>query len=203
MVLINDKPMISSKKIMLGRGLQPLLSGEQMSQVSCARKETHPDWVRVDDAKDKLSRFAKDYYQQRYPGCEIGTGAECNENLGFWCDKAVGVCFRVQAKAANWPEDTLVIANISDYFDREREDVLSELFDFLTMIRHEVGFYSLGFENPGMALMSLIKRFGFEKIEHSEDYWTISMAALKERIEAGSIYYYDSIAKQAAKNGLK
>ncbi|MDG9856954.1 hypothetical protein N5C93_23410 [Pseudomonas nitroreducens] len=174
-----------------------------MSNLLCARKETHPDWVSVTDAKNKLSQLAQDYYQQRYPGCKINFGAEYKENVGFFCDKALGVYFRVQSVATNWPADTLVIANISHLFDREYGDVLSELFGFLIMIRHEVGFYNLGFENPGMALMSLIKRFGFEKIEHSEDYWTISMVALKERTEAGSIYHYDSIAKQAAKDGLK
>lgn len=171
---------INGKKIMLGEGLQNLLEG-QFSLLSHAQKETHPEWVSVADAKRKLIHLVQEYYQQSYPSCKISFGAEHSENVSFFCEKMLWVYFRVQSKASSWPEDTLVIANISVACNRRCGDVLSELFDFLIAIQGEVGFFNLGFEHPGMDLIYLIKNFGFEMIENSEEYWTISMVALKER----------------------
>ncbi|MDM8347677.1 hypothetical protein P8H27_02030 [Pseudomonas sp. sp1636] len=151
-----------------------------------ARKAIHPDWVRVQGAKDKFSKLAQEFYEQRYPGCEVTFGVPNRENIRFHCNKALDVYFRVQARGASWPEDTLVIANVYNVYGIESKGPLLELFDFIIMAQEEVGYFNLGFEFPGKHEVPLIKQFGFKRLEHLAGGWTISIVALKEVIDAGS-----------------
>ncbi|MCO6060402.1 hypothetical protein NG726_27585 [Pseudomonas sp. MOB-449] len=183
-----DKPKSRNKKVGLGQGLKPLLSDEQASPRSDARKAPHPDWVPVPDAISKLSQLIQAFYQQRYPGCAVSFGIEHTENINFCCDQSLDVYFRVQARGAGWPEDTLVIACVRNLSGMESRNKMLELLNFLIIARKDVGYFNLGFENPGKLEAPLIKKFGFEELEGSEGRWTISIAALKDCICAGSKY---------------
>lgn len=180
------KPRSSNKKIGLGRGLESVMDDDQKSPALRAHKATHPEWVLVPDAKDKFSQLAQEFYEQRYPGCEVTFGVLHNENIRFCCNAALDVYFRVQAGGAGWPKDTLVIANIYNVRDSEGKEPLLELFEFIIRAQKEVGFFNLGLEFPGKHEVPLIKQFGFKKLKHLAGCWTISVAALKEVIDAGS-----------------
>lgn len=179
------KSEVRNKKLGLGQWLQPLLGDDHALVPLQVNKTTHPDWVRVPDAKDKFSQLAQTFYERRYPGCEVVFGVEHRENVLFCCDRVLEVYFRVQAYGTNWPRDTLVIANIYNAHAKGNADPLLELFDFVIMAQEEVGYFNLGFEFPGEREAPLIKYFGFEKVADLDGGWSISIAALKERIGAG------------------
>ena len=181
------KSEVRNKKLGLGQWLQPLIGDDHALVPLRVNKTTNPDWVRVPDAKDKFSRLAQAFYERRYPDCEVVFGAKHRENVRFCCDKALDVYFRVQASGTNWPSDTLVIANIYDVYANESVDPLLELFDFVIMVQEEVGYFNLGFEFPGEREAPLIKYFGFKEVADMDGGWSISIAALKERIDAGPI----------------
>jgi hypothetical protein len=177
-----DKFKSYTKKVGLGQGLEALLKPDFTSAPTRVHEETNPDLVLVSGAKGKFIQLAKDFYEQIYPGCKIYSGVEMGENINFICGDFLRIYFRVQAEGAFWPSDTLVIANI--YYTSA--DSLLELLSCIIVAHKEVGYCKLGFESPGKREMHLIKRFGFEHSEKFPRRWTISIAALEERIAAGS-----------------
>lgn len=149
---------------------------------SLKSNKTHPDWVKVDDAKQKFSQRIQAFYGGRYPGLKIIADDSNDVNFTFRCDKVITVTFRVQYKGLDWPMDTLVIVNIHK-IRSDGCDPSLELLSFITSVQKEVGYFYVGLEYPSGHERQLIKRFGFDEAEELVNRWSVSIMTLRERIE--------------------
>lgn len=151
---------------------------------SLKSKKTHPDWVKVDDAKQKFSQRIQGFYESRYPNFKIIVDYSNKVNVMFLCEKVIHVSFRVQFDGAEWPKDTLVIANIHKVHCLESSDPYMELLSFIASAQKEIGYLYVGLELPLDHERQLIERFGFDETEELVNRWSVSIVALIERIEA-------------------
>ncbi|MBZ9784159.1 hypothetical protein K9857_21720 [Pseudomonas sp. REP124] len=151
---------------------------------SLKSKKTHPDWVKVDRAKQIFSQRIQLFYEGRYPNSKIMVEDSNRVNISFLCENVINVSFRVQFVGAQWPQDTLVIANIRKEYCSENSDPYLELLSFIASAQKEVGYFYVGLELPSGHERRLVKRFGFVKTENLTDCWSLSIMSLIERIEA-------------------
>lgn len=149
---------------------------------SLRSNKTHPDWVKVDDAKQKFSQRIQDFYGGRYPDLKMIADDHNDVNFTFRCDTVITVTFRIQYKGLDWPMDTLVIVNIHK-IRLDGCDPCLELLSFITSVQREVGYFYVGLEYPSGHERQLIKRFGFDETEELVNRWSVSIMTLTERIE--------------------
>ncbi|MGE8182001.1 hypothetical protein [Pseudomonas mandelii] len=160
------------------------LVGQNIFGPSLKSKKTHPDWIKVDCAKQIFSQRIQRFYGSRYPNSKIIVDDSNKVNVMFLCEKVIHVSFRVQFDGAEWPKDTLVIANIHKERCLENSDPYMELLSFIASAQKEVGYFYVGLEYPSGHERQLIKRFGFDETGELVNRWSVSVVTLIELIEA-------------------
>jgi len=166
------------------KGCSEKLVDQNIFGSSLKSKKTHPDWVKVDRAKQIFSQRIQRFYGSRYPNFRIIVDDSNQVNVMFLCEKVIHVSFRVQFDGAEWPKDTLVIANIHKVHCLESSDPYMELLSFIASAQKEIGYFYVGLELPLGHERQLIKRFGFGRTEKLVNRWSLSIMSLIERIEA-------------------